>query len=113
MIFKKFFEIKKKMSCSICYEELTTSVPLSCGHEFCEECINRWFEEHPELRCPYCRQSITLAHILDLSNQNLKSIDLTQYDLSRIRILKLNKNRLTRLVLPNTLTSLRKFYSYA
>ena len=42
------------LSCSICLGEITNPVSLSCGHTYCQECINKTFEHVNE--CPLCRQ---------------------------------------------------------
>ena len=40
--------------CVICYDK-NCSVTTMCGHQFCDECIMKWVNEHPT--CPYCRHS--------------------------------------------------------
>ncbi|KAM3139317.1 hypothetical protein pb186bvf_008537 [Paramecium bursaria] len=42
------------LSCSICLGEITNPVSLSCGHTYCQECINKTFQHVNE--CPLCRQ---------------------------------------------------------
>ena len=43
------------MSCSVCLSKFKAKVTLSCTHEFCRECIVKWFPKP----CPYCRRTIT------------------------------------------------------
>ena len=43
-------------TCSVCMDELTKPVKLSCGHVFCEACIAQWFEK--EDTCPLCRKAV-------------------------------------------------------
>lgn len=43
-------------SCSVCMDELTRPIKLSCGHVFCEACIAQWFEK--EDTCPLCRKAV-------------------------------------------------------
>ena len=40
--------------CSICCEKyvLHSVATLTCGHEFCKDCITRWFKE--DISCPEC-----------------------------------------------------------
>lgn len=45
--------------CSICYEEMTQPVKLSCSHMFCEECVTEWFDR--ERSCPLCRASMATS----------------------------------------------------
>ena len=46
--------------CAICYE--TTDNPslclTSCGHLFCNSCLNQWFDKG-SASCPICREKIT------------------------------------------------------
>ena len=48
-------------TCSICLNESVDtahSCVTGCGHEFCEECIMRWFDSGKD-SCPMCRERIT------------------------------------------------------
>ncbi|KAK8826851.1 hypothetical protein WA556_004438 [Blastocystis sp. ATCC 50177/Nand II] len=38
-------------SCSVCMDELTRPIKLSCGHVFCEACIAQWFEKEDTMDC--------------------------------------------------------------
>jgi len=49
-------------SCSVCLEEIKTSVKLECKHTFCEACINTWIIEKSKPCCPNCRASISIDH---------------------------------------------------
>ena len=44
-------------TCSICYTEFgeSHSTVLKCGHPFCFECIEQWFEYNETKSCPNCR----------------------------------------------------------
>lgn len=44
--------VKDVKECSICYEEVSTS--LDCTHSVCEECLNRLTDD----RCPQCRREL-------------------------------------------------------
>ena len=48
------------LTCPICMEYLTRPCETSCGHAFCEYCLNKWLERS-EL-CPSCRKSALPAH---------------------------------------------------
>ena len=45
--------------CAICLDD-TPSKPATtkCGHQFCEDCITEWVEEHGG-SCPVCRAEVT------------------------------------------------------
>ena len=45
-------------TCSICYDTFVRPVNLSCGHEFCEDCVRKWFVTSQTNRCPYCAQDV-------------------------------------------------------
>ena len=59
-------EIKKEITCSICYELFTDPRTLPCLHTFCKSCIQRTVEtglaEVPEgfFECPLCRAHVPL-----------------------------------------------------
>ncbi len=61
--------------CSICFEKLVCKKTqiLHCGHEFHDECIERWIEESST--CPSCR-SITDHHIT--LDESLDPSDITR-----------------------------------
>ena len=42
------------MTCSICLSESECNHTLYCGHQFHEECIEKWLEENNT--CPNCRE---------------------------------------------------------
>lgn len=50
--------------CSICREKymLHSVATLTCGHEFCKDCITRWFKE--DISCPECRSLQNPSRIL-------------------------------------------------
>ena len=48
------------LTCPICMEYLTRPCETSCGHAFCEYCLNKWLERS-EL-CPSCRKSALPVH---------------------------------------------------
>ena len=61
-------ELRKELTCAICYETLYQPVSLTCGHSFCEECLGWWLQRNQIPRnqrfdpdaanygsCPTCR----------------------------------------------------------
>ena len=46
--------------CSVCREQFTRPVTLTCGHTACEDCLVGWFEtqekSHNAFSCPLCRE---------------------------------------------------------
>ncbi|CAD8054943.1 unnamed protein product [Paramecium primaurelia] len=50
------------LSCSICLQNLKNPVSLSCGHTFCQTCIQNSFETQEFCACPLCRQPALLSN---------------------------------------------------
>lgn len=49
----KYEDIKK--DCPICLESHNEILMTSCLHIFCVNCIERWFINRRQKRCPLCR----------------------------------------------------------
>uniref|UniRef100_A0A8D0DT77 RING-type domain-containing protein n=1 Tax=Salvator merianae TaxID=96440 RepID=A0A8D0DT77_SALMN len=48
----------KDILCPICKEPMRNPVSVNCGHNFCENCIDQYFEKWSEVAkmlCPVCR----------------------------------------------------------
>lgn len=62
--------------CSICLTTLTKKnsnlKKLKCGHIFHYDCINKWYNEDINGRCPYCRETIDIPYIFYFQNINHK-----------------------------------------
>ncbi|XP_060765892.1 uncharacterized protein LOC132874040 isoform X2 [Neoarius graeffei] len=60
-LFKKSRGIKKKYNeseedkCPICLDTFTQKTKLDCGHEFCEECLERSIQSRGKI-CPLCQK---------------------------------------------------------
>jgi Ring finger domain len=54
--------VTKQASCSICFEDFTiknrVKLLTECGHEYHDQCINKWFEN--EKRCPVCNKTVNI-----------------------------------------------------
>lgn len=48
------------LTCPICMEYLKRPCETSCGHAFCEYCLNKWLERSD--KCPSCRKNALPAH---------------------------------------------------
>ncbi|XP_037833954.1 E3 ubiquitin/ISG15 ligase TRIM25 isoform X2 [Kryptolebias marmoratus] len=69
-------EAADSLSCSICLEELKKPVTLHCGHSFCMDCVNHFWDlgdQKGVYRCPQCRHSFTSRPVL---NKNTVLADL-------------------------------------
>lgn len=50
-----------QLQCSICNEIFVYSSVISCGHTFCEDCIEGWKKKQPNTTCPICRSDIIMT----------------------------------------------------
>jgi len=53
--------IDGQLQCSICNEIFVYSSVISCGHTFCEDCIEGWKKKQPNTTCPICRSDIIMT----------------------------------------------------
>ncbi|XP_040295751.1 RING finger protein 112-like isoform X1 [Bufo bufo] len=53
-----FFKLEEDITCSICLQELSDPVSITCGHTFCKPCISSfWSTPQPQgHQCPECRK---------------------------------------------------------
>lgn len=65
-------------SCIICFDKLVNPVCLSCGHEYCKDCIEDWQQQiGAGKECPICRCMIEQSQIwVKLDSEDLSR---TQY----------------------------------
>nr|XP_008104093.1 PREDICTED: zinc finger protein RFP [Anolis carolinensis] len=47
----------EQLACRICMEYFKKPVILSCGHNFCQSCLDRWWERR-DAYCPQCREEV-------------------------------------------------------
>ncbi|XP_078665675.1 tripartite motif-containing protein 2-like [Branchiostoma floridae x Branchiostoma belcheri] len=53
-------EVHEELSCSICLELFTRPKVLPCQHTFCQDCLQDLAGRGGTLKCPNCRQQVTL-----------------------------------------------------
>ncbi|XP_033106663.1 tripartite motif-containing protein 2-like [Anneissia japonica] len=58
----------KDLECAICLSRFDQPKILKCMHTFCQQCIQKWMENHGKMKCPTCRQE----H--DLTKDDLKQL---------------------------------------
>ncbi|XP_059913702.1 E3 ubiquitin/ISG15 ligase TRIM25-like [Gadus macrocephalus] len=47
---------EENLSCTICLEVFNSPVSTPCGHNFCSTCINNFWDEKLEYKCPLCNK---------------------------------------------------------
>ena len=60
------------MDCSICLDRPDGRIRLRCGHVFCRCCIEEWYVNTEEPKCPNCRRKIAFKHLDEKKNQVLE-----------------------------------------
>ncbi|XP_075941348.1 nuclear factor 7, ovary-like [Anarhichas minor] len=48
--------LEEDLCCPVCHEVFTDPVILSCSHNFCNVCLQRWWREKPTRECPVCKR---------------------------------------------------------
>lgn len=51
--------LEEHLSCPICCDIYRNPVVLQCSHSFCEECLQRYWENAENVICPTCRKGST------------------------------------------------------
>lgn len=46
-----------QFQCSICLDIFDNPVTLSCGHNFCQTCINKYWDSAAVSQCPICKRT--------------------------------------------------------
>lgn len=60
--------LRSELTCAICHELFLNPVSLLCGHSFCQECVNWWWQslgdaQHAKKNCPTCRRDIPIIAV--------------------------------------------------
>ncbi|XP_036927418.1 tripartite motif-containing protein 35-like [Acanthopagrus latus] len=47
---------EENLLCPVCYDVFKDPVLLTCGHSFCNNCLQRWWKEKTTPECPLCKR---------------------------------------------------------
>ncbi|XP_030193108.1 tripartite motif-containing protein 35-like [Gadus morhua] len=59
------------LSCSVCHDIFNDPVILSCSHSFCKGCLQSWWTQSQEHRCPLCKRSSKTEPHRNIALKNL------------------------------------------
>lgn len=62
-----FKNLLQSESCPICLDDIKEAVMTTCGHSYCEECINHIKNNNKTFQCPTCKTLITNNDIYNIS----------------------------------------------
>ncbi|KAM6977435.1 E3 ubiquitin-protein ligase TRIM39-like [Aplochiton taeniatus] len=62
---------EEDFSCPVCCDIFKDPVLLSCSHSFCKACLQEYWKENNEKRCPVCRTTSKLEPTCNLVLKNL------------------------------------------
>ena len=93
------FNLLESTQCGICHEFLAVPMMISCGHNYCYECLRNWFSSNStrELNCPNCRVSVIDEPRLNLVLEQLIDTVLQLVWKKRKKMFKGNKGVLREL----------------
>ncbi|MED6234306.1 hypothetical protein ATANTOWER_026656, partial [Ataeniobius toweri] len=64
---------QEQVRCIICMDSFTNPVSIPCGHNFCLECINGFWDTSHKSECPLCKENFQNRPALRV-NVGLKDI---------------------------------------
>uniref|UniRef100_A0A671VYW3 RING-type domain-containing protein n=1 Tax=Sparus aurata TaxID=8175 RepID=A0A671VYW3_SPAAU len=50
------FRSDEDLLCSLCREIFKEPVLLTCGHSFCNACLQKWWRQKTTFECPFCKK---------------------------------------------------------
>ncbi|KAM6977898.1 E3 ubiquitin-protein ligase TRIM39-like [Aplochiton taeniatus] len=62
---------EEDFSCPVCFDIFKHPVVLSCSHSFCKACVQEYWKENKEKRCPVCRTTSKFEPACNLVLKNL------------------------------------------
>nr|XP_055033036.1 E3 ubiquitin-protein ligase TRIM69-like [Misgurnus anguillicaudatus]XP_055033110.1 E3 ubiquitin-protein ligase TRIM69-like [Misgurnus anguillicaudatus]XP_055033189.1 E3 ubiquitin-protein ligase TRIM69-like [Misgurnus anguillicaudatus] len=67
--------LSEKLQCSVCLDLFNDPVSTSCGHNFCNNCLDTYWDNSQIYSCPYCKETFSKRPELKI-NTTLREITL-------------------------------------
>ncbi|XP_062861950.1 E3 ubiquitin/ISG15 ligase TRIM25-like [Trichomycterus rosablanca] len=71
----RFYKDQDELNCPVCLDLLKNPVTINCGHNFCMECINIYWDQTGVYCCPQCRQAFTPRPVLHRNNMLAEMVE--------------------------------------
>uniref|UniRef100_A0A8C5C7A1 Uncharacterized protein n=1 Tax=Gadus morhua TaxID=8049 RepID=A0A8C5C7A1_GADMO len=70
---------EENFSCPICLDVFSSPVSTPCGHNFCRTCINKFWDEQVQCKCPICNKMFDTrpdpqVNIFETLNMEMKKL---------------------------------------
>ncbi|XP_051727461.1 zinc finger protein RFP-like isoform X2 [Ctenopharyngodon idella] len=67
--------LTEELQCSICLDVFTDPVTTPCGHNFCETCLNKCWDNSQTCNCPYCKKTFKIRPDLKINTTLREVVD--------------------------------------
>uniref|UniRef100_A0A8C2DFB6 E3 ubiquitin-protein ligase TRIM39-like n=1 Tax=Cyprinus carpio TaxID=7962 RepID=A0A8C2DFB6_CYPCA len=81
--------LAEELQCSVCLDVFTDPVSTPCGHNFCKSCLNQFWDNSQECKCPLCKDTFSKRPDLKINTALRQLVQLFQekFTLSKTEVL--------------------------
>ncbi|XP_042583126.1 E3 ubiquitin-protein ligase TRIM39-like isoform X3 [Cyprinus carpio] len=81
--------LAEELQCSVCLDVFTDPVSTPCGHNFCKSCLNQFWDNSQECKCPLCKDTFSKRPNLKINTALRQLVQLFQekFTLSKTEVL--------------------------
>uniref|UniRef100_A0A8C1YIF3 E3 ubiquitin-protein ligase TRIM39-like n=1 Tax=Cyprinus carpio TaxID=7962 RepID=A0A8C1YIF3_CYPCA len=81
--------LAEELQCSVCLDVFTDPVSTPCGHNFCKSCLNQFWDNSQECKCPFCKETFSKRPNLKINTALRQLVQLFQekFTLSKTEVL--------------------------